>query len=462
MSKSYTFLFLSLFCLDAFGSEVTDANLSLELYTHAQRAGLGDLQLGLNPHVQNTAIHPSSLLGLDQSYLAFTHREHYLGANFDFISWNKPLDSNTAIGLHMARYGIDGIYRTREGELYQGLPTETFGIADYLFSYSYARRWLEHLQAGFTAHLLYRQLDQQGVGMRIDLSGDWEYMPYQQIHVLVKGISTSAARWESSVIEGSRPEFYTGWSYLKQSPYFYGDFKFTWNSAEWFLKKSRTQGLEFKDLNLSDTSTEAFTSAALWDSPGQWFFSSGLAIEYLLNWGGRFRLGMNRIREYQMWSAGAGLQLGKGFAIDYGLQRHHALGRVHTIGITFSMDLLNKGADWLSSGFSPTSPLVPGEFQKAKNRNELTREMNRDTLPESVIPELNLEKDQAENQNRSDSIVFEKQIIEEIIPESFEGSKELNVPEGQKPLIDSGIPQEGPVDAEVIPEELYEEEILLE
>lgn len=246
--------------------EVRGANVVLDLSPTARNGGLGGIRSGLNPNLGNVGFDPSSLMLIQQHQLELSHSEEFGGSNWDWIAWSSPIgDSSSVISLQFARYATDGIYNTQEGQIYEGTDIPTFGVGDYFITAAWARR-LHGLDLGLNFHGIYRKLDQDGLGVRLDASLAKSWLPNYRSGIVLQGASSSAARWESGTTEYSPPELFIFQSFQQDASFFYGNIFLHWQSAAMIHSRAN----RFNSLGRSGVD----------QNPLSWLAGSQAAIEY--------------------------------------------------------------------------------------------------------------------------------------------------------------------------------------
>lgn len=319
--------------------EVRGANVVLDLSPTARNGGLGGIRSGLNPNLGNVGFDPSSLMLIQQHQLELSHSEEFGGSNWDWIAWSSPIgDSSSVISLQFARYATDGIYNTQEGQIYEGTDIPTFGVGDYFITAAWARR-LHGLDLGLNFHGIYRKLDQDGLGVRLDASLAKSWLPNYRSGIVLQGASSSAARWESGTTEYSPPELFIFQSFQQDASFFYGNIFLHWQSAAMIHSRAN----RFNSLGRSGVD----------QNPLSWLAGSQAAIEYQSWRGLSLRAGLQNLGDANTWTAGAGLELLSKFQVDYSLESHPELGRVNRISLA-----------WFIGGKVPTQ--TPSRVQTPK------------------------------------------------------------------------------------------------
>jgi hypothetical protein len=304
--------------------EVRGANLVLELEPAARNGALGGIRSGSGAQLGNMGFDPSSLMQLEGRQFEVTHSEEFGGANWDWLAYAMPLDSNSGVlGVQFGRYAVDGIYRTQEGVIYEGNNIPTFSIADYYLSLAWSKTFFDW-DMGLVFHTLYRQLGQDGYGLRLDYSLSREFFSSLRFGLVLEAMSSSIAQWESGYTEYAPPEFYPFASWVQGLDFFYGDLILLWQGPGLVHSEANrlnTQGRSGLDQN--------FTS---------WLGGSQLGAEFITQSGLILRSGLENADDLETWAAGVGFGFLNKFQVDYSLENHPELQRVHRISLTWMID----------------------------------------------------------------------------------------------------------------------------
>lgn len=176
--------------------------------------GVGARALGMSNSFAATADdvysgywNPAGLLGVkDNLQGALMHSEYFAGiAKYDYLGLAKPIDSLSAVGLSVIRFGVDDIPNTTqlidaEGNLDYDRVT-SFSAADYAFIMSYARKLKKSgLSFGANAKIIYRRIGDfsNAFGFGIDASVNYKYKKYK-FSVVGKDITTTVNSWNTDL-----------------------------------------------------------------------------------------------------------------------------------------------------------------------------------------------------------------------------------------------------------------------
>lgn len=346
--------------------QVVGVNPVLEIIPDARTAGTANVKMGLEGGIPSMQENPSGLADLSFPYLEkgasgwkssqihFSHTSYFLGDQYHYLAAAFPLNNVlTAMtgGLSLAMFGSDDIPYIQENDtLPDGTDYNTLNVREYILTSALAKKGivnLDSLQAGAGVHLLFRDYDQSGIGLRVDLSAAYTFQNNVKLGVAVPAALTSYSRWQSGYSEFSRPQVKLGLGYKKHSPYFYGTFHLAWESEPVWGEEAR--GLEWEEGTYLDTASSedenvqadvdqaSVVGEALHKDPVGWLQASNAAIEYTSDWGGSLRFGFQDFLSLSSWSAGAGFRPNDWLEFFYSYQSHPSLDEVHRISMELGM-----------------------------------------------------------------------------------------------------------------------------
>ena len=165
------------------------ANEFLAIGVGARAAALGNTQVAVANDVTSGYWNPAGLLNQTNDYNGILqHAEYFSGiAKYDYAAFSMPLDSVSALGFSIIRFGIDDIPDTRF--LYDASGAVNydnvrfFSAADYGFFTSYARKIsvLGGLKIGGSFKIIHRKAGQfaTGWGFGLDVGAQYELNQWQ-------------------------------------------------------------------------------------------------------------------------------------------------------------------------------------------------------------------------------------------------------------------------------------------
>jgi len=155
----------ALFLLTAFISEAQTRKYSnefLNIGVDAAAFGMANAVTATSKDVNAVYWNPAGLIHLEDWQFSAMHASYFANiANYDYIAGAKPLDSRSAIGFSIIRFGVDDILNTTQLIDAQGNidynRISLFSTADYAFTVSYARNLpLEGFSYGVNAKVIRR------------------------------------------------------------------------------------------------------------------------------------------------------------------------------------------------------------------------------------------------------------------------------------------------------------------
>ncbi len=353
-------------------------NLSADEGLGARYSALSNTALGMSGGVTSLAYFPAAMNDNQHISLNLGHMSKFSNASLDHFGMIFPLDSLHTLGFALARFEADGI------ELNPSFPqshnTSTFSAVDYVIIGAVSRRWGE-FDAGFNIHLLYRDLDQLGVGIRGDLGLRYKFLKYFIASGLIKGAIPSSTRWESEYLEYEQTDCYLGFGTVLPSQYFYG----TFNLA------IQTKGL----ISEGAKSQAGVDGGSFVDNPVAFLLNSNAALEYSLNMGVHLRLGLPELNGRGRPSFGFGYLYRGFFSLDYSLQMHPELTNSHRIAFTF---FPGRAGNFISSQWGQNQPSVPRlPLPEAGLKNQKSKALPvKPVISESQLPVSEEEIDKIE------------------------------------------------------------------
>jgi hypothetical protein len=157
----FLFLLLSFF---SFSQEIRKySNEFLAIGVGARALGMSNSYVASVNDVTSGYWNPAGLLGITSNIeVSLMHAEYFAGiAKYDYGSFATRLDTNSALGFSMIRFGVDNIPNTTElidanGNINYDRVT-SFSAADYAFITSYARKTkVPGLNIGGNAKVIHR------------------------------------------------------------------------------------------------------------------------------------------------------------------------------------------------------------------------------------------------------------------------------------------------------------------
>jgi hypothetical protein len=314
----------------AFGAENVDGlnqasgvNQTVEEGFGARHAGMAISFAGFQRDADAVANAPAAMNDVDDFTFSTAHAEKFGEAKFDNFAFLFPFETHSTLGLGLARYGVSGVELRPDGaSSLQSQAPEVFSVADYLLVAAFARRWGD-LDFGFDFNLLYRQLDQHGIGMRGDAMAQYTWNDYLRFSTVVKGLIPSSAAWESGYQEYEATDIYLGVAGRFPTPYFYGSVQVAAQSEGLFQAQGK--------------SAETLKGSRIYESPNDILSTLNLGLEYLFDFGLSCRFGLQELNASKDFTSlstfGVGYAWKKTIGVDYSFTPHPDLLSTHRISL---------------------------------------------------------------------------------------------------------------------------------
>jgi hypothetical protein len=146
---------------------------------------------------------PAGLTAVKQGEISLMHSNYFANiANYNYIAYANPIDSQSAIGFSMIRFGVDDILDTTQLIDDQGNINydriNLFSAVDYGFIISYARKMLtKEISYGINTKIIRRIIGDFAtswgfgldIGIQLKTSNDWRF------GLMARDISTTYNSW---------------------------------------------------------------------------------------------------------------------------------------------------------------------------------------------------------------------------------------------------------------------------
>lgn len=184
------------------------SNEFLAIGVDAAAFGMGKSVVATSDNVNSIYWNPAGLTAIKNYEGAIMHAEYFAGiAKYDYIGFAMPIDTKSAVGVSLIRFGVDDILNTtelidNEGNIdYNRISL--FSAADYAFNIAYARELnVEGLTIGTNAKIVRRIIGDfatsWGFGIDVGLQyhkNDWKF------GLMLRDITTTFNTW--SIDEGA-------------------------------------------------------------------------------------------------------------------------------------------------------------------------------------------------------------------------------------------------------------------
>ena len=150
---------------------------------------------------------PAGLVGIQTDFQAdLMHAEYFAGiANYDYGAFATKIDSSSAFGLSLIRFGVDDIPNTTQLIDADGNidfdRISSFSVADYAFLFSYARKSrMKGLRYGVNVKIIYRQIGDfaQAWGFGLDLGAQYSYKGWN-FGAMARDVTSTFNAWSFSL-----------------------------------------------------------------------------------------------------------------------------------------------------------------------------------------------------------------------------------------------------------------------
>ena len=169
----------------------------------AKALGMSKTVTAFTNDVNSCYWNPAGLVNLEDNELALMHASYFANiANYDYIGYAMPLDTESAVAISVIRFAVDDILDTTqlidsEGNInYDRI--KLFSTSDYGITFSYARNLpVQGLSYGINAKVIRRIIgdfaNSWGVGfdagIQFDTDNDWKF------GLMARDITTTFNAW---------------------------------------------------------------------------------------------------------------------------------------------------------------------------------------------------------------------------------------------------------------------------
>lgn len=355
-------------------NDAAGVNLTADEGFGARHSGMSVTFAGFHADANAAVNAPASMNDVDDFTFSTAHAEKFGEAKFDNLALLVPIESRSSLGLGISRYGVSGIERFPEGVNPQvSRPVGEFSVADYLVVASFARRW-GGLDVGAAFNFLYRQLDQDGFGMRADAMAQYTWDDRFRVGALVKGLIPSTAAWESGYNEIEPTDIHLAAALRIPAPYFYGTLQAAYQTEGLFQKRAKSQGEEF--------------GSRIFSSPGKTLRAGNAGLEFLFDFGLAVRFGLSELGlgddPLSAGTFGLGYSWRRILGLDYSFAPHPDLLSTHRIAIQFTPAFPKfDGRNFRTGGRKPASLAKEPEAQEMPVEDRLEEGEMFEPTPES-------------------------------------------------------------------------------
>jgi hypothetical protein len=158
---------------------------------------------------------PAGLLGIgNQHQVALMHSEYFAGiAKYDYGAYATRLDSSSALGVTVIRFGVDDIPNTTElinsnGNIDYNRIT-TFSATDFAFIVSYAKTLqIPGLRLGANAKIIRRRIGSfaGSWGFGVDAGAQYDYKKWK-FAAMARDVTSTFNAWSFNISEQTKAVF---------------------------------------------------------------------------------------------------------------------------------------------------------------------------------------------------------------------------------------------------------------
>jgi hypothetical protein len=330
--------------LSAFGLNGQNAtkysNEFLQIGVGARSLGMGGAMIASSRDVYSGYWNPAGLAAIeDNAQVALMHASYFAGiANYDYGAWATKTSDNSAIGISMVRFGVDGIANTfdliRNGEIDYSRVT-SFNTTDFAAIISYARK--EDIRSlrqvdfswGGNMKIISRKVGPfaKAFGFGFDVGGkfvndkkNWE------LGVVIRDVTSTFNSWRYTFTDAQKDVLAATQNAIPKNtleitlPRIMGGFAKTWEKDNWTFLGEADMNITLDGKRNTLIKTSAFSIDPYLGTEIGYDISD---VNHLY-----FRAGVNNFQQYTnsngkkvasvMPNVGLGFTFGK-FSLDYAL-----------------------------------------------------------------------------------------------------------------------------------------------
>jgi len=185
------------------------SNEFLAIGVGARALGMSNAQVSSVSDVTSGYWNPAGLMGLTSDFqVDLMHAEYFAGiAKYDYGAFATKIDSVSAFGFSVIRFGVDDIPNTTQLIDADGNidfdRIFSFSVADYAFLFSYARKStrIEHLTYGANVKIIYRQVGDMAKAWGFGLDAGVQYRTLNNwgFGLMARDITSTFNAWSFSL-----------------------------------------------------------------------------------------------------------------------------------------------------------------------------------------------------------------------------------------------------------------------
>ena len=316
-----TIKYLSVILLLISVSWAQGVNLSAQEELDARYSGVAGIHLGFEGRETSLSSHPAAINDIDRLWLTTQHINRFSSlATQNNIVLGFPLSEQSTLAFGISHFGGNFIARTN---FFDSGNQESFFDVLFLTAYGYK---FDHFDIGVNTKIIYRQLDQFGIGIQADASIRY-FLKYFQFDAYLSGLIPSSVQWNNTQLtEIQVPELFLSIAFLGTIPQIYGKYRIVLQT-QGFIQNTPKSIESKQGGNLGNIETT--------------LKSLKLATEFQLDGGLALRIGFSEISNLLRFndlfpSYGIGYVYKEFVRVDYSFQIHPELESTHAVSLSVS------------------------------------------------------------------------------------------------------------------------------
>lgn len=208
--KKTVFIFLLLCVADLFSQSAPKfSNEFLSIGVGARALGMSNSYVTTVNDVTSGYWNPAGLTQIKKDFqIGLMHAEYFAGiAKYDYGAFAANIDSASAFGFSIVRFGVDDIPNTTQlidadGNVDYDRIT-SFSVADYAFMFSYARKSkIKGLRYGANVKIIYRQVGDFAKAWGFGLDAGIQYdLKHWKLGLMARDVTSTFNAWSFSLDE---------------------------------------------------------------------------------------------------------------------------------------------------------------------------------------------------------------------------------------------------------------------
>ncbi len=203
MKKYYTLLLLLSTSLLLAQTTRKYSNEFMNIGVDAAALGMANAVVAYTDDVNSGYWNPAGLVNLEDNQIALMHSSYFANiANYNYVAYAMPLDTESAVGISLIRFGVDDILDTTQLIDEQGNINydniNLFSAVDYGLTFSHARRLkVPGLSIGANAKIIRRVIGDfaKSWGFGLDAGIQFETDNKWYIGLMARDITTTFNAW---------------------------------------------------------------------------------------------------------------------------------------------------------------------------------------------------------------------------------------------------------------------------